>query len=390
MTCLAGAVELPDTNAAIAAGAEIAKLNWPEASLVGPSVSGAIGVLTDGNGNVVTINASVNGQAETMSVTVTESAQADFGSVIGASTVSIVEQAFCTSNEVTSGAGILPIAALGGTFSGDLFDCANKVTGNCGAIKPVGNGANAWQNALENGIDADLQKHHGNWGDVDSDTGLAGVECANPGDVCNATDTEPGNMSGPFNAGIENLLSDTNGMSCPEAFNCESFEDVLGGTTPQTLNAVFGAGGVTSGFPNGFTKPSGWNDSLYGPYADAKNQQYYYNGSGVVCDSPRLATVPIVTYNDNWDIGTTAGSWPNGSNKRMKIIGFYTVYLSEPTTLSDFDTGGGKGKGGGGNGLDEVQAFVVWFGPDATCEDGSVFAPLGSIDVPSGVKLVAG
>ena len=313
MTCLAGVAELPDTDAAIEAAAEIAELNWPETTLAGPTISGSTGVLTDGDGNVVTIHASAGGQAETMTVTITASAQADFGRVIGADNVNIVEQALCTKNEVTSGAGIVPLGALGGTFSGDLFDCANKVTGNCGALKPVGSGANAWENALVFGVDGELQKHHGAWASTDTDTGLAGVECTDPGDTCNATDSEPGNMSGPFNDGIETRLSDTDGRTdCPEAFNCDTLSDVLGGT-PETLSSTFG-GSTPADFPNGFTKPQGWIDELYGPYDDAKHVQYWYDGNDINCDSPRLATVPIVAHDDNWDLGSSATSWPDRSH----------------------------------------------------------------------------
>ena len=67
----------------------------------------------------------------------------------------------------------------------------------------------------------------------------------------------------------------------------------------------------------------------------------------------------------------------------MKVIGFYTVYVREPDSRSDVGNGGG-------NGLGQIVADVVWFGPDATCADGSPFAPMGSIDVPPGVKLIAG
>ena len=224
------------------------------------------------------------------------------------------------------------------------------------------------------------------WASIDVDTGEAGVECANAGDVCNATDTEPGNMSGPFNDGIETLLSDTAGADCVEddTFNCDSMEQVLGGSA-ETLSSAFG-GATPANFPNGFTKPAGWIDELYGAYDDAKHDQYWYDGDDIKCDSPRLATVPIVAHNDNWDLGGTATNWPNGSNKRMKIVGFYTVYISEPNELSDFDSGGN----GNGNGLDEVEGTVVWFGPNAMCEDGSAFAPLGTLDMPEGVKLISG
>ena len=152
--------------------------------------------------------------------------------------------------------------------------------------------------------------------------------------------------------------------------------DTLGSLWSMSPPADFG----------GYLAPSGWQSSLYGPYSSVKNSQYYYNGTGIKCDSPRLATIPIVDFEhknyNHWDLGDPNSSWPNG-RKMMKVIGFYTVYIREPANRSDVGNGGG-------NGLNQIVADVVWFGPDATCEDGSLFAPLGSIDVPAGVKLVAG
>ncbi len=75
--------------------------------------------------------------------------------------MNIIEQGVCQGVKATTGPGVMPLGALPGTFSGDLFDCAKKVTGNCGALGSPSPGANAWRDALEIGIDADLSKHHG-------------------------------------------------------------------------------------------------------------------------------------------------------------------------------------------------------------------------------------
>ncbi len=203
---------------------------------------------------------------------------------------------------------------------------------------------------------------------------------------CNASDTEPGNMVGPFNQGIANRMSNIADADCVQGgdFNCDSIQQVLG-SAPSTLASKWTVS-PPADFPGGFVQPAGWHDSLYGPYASAKASQFYHNGTGIKCDSPRLATIPIVVYDKNnsndWDLGDSGSSWPGG-RKMMKIIGFYTVYIREPANRSDVGNGNG-------NGLNQIVADVIWFGPDATCEDGSKFAPLGSINVPSGVKLIAG
>ena len=385
LACLSGAAELPDTAAAIAAAAEVTTLNWPEKSLSAPTIVGTVGTMTDGAGNIVTIDAQYKGNSDQMSVTVSERSETDFAAVLGATSVNVTQTAVCEAEQATSGKGIMPIGALGGGFDGDLFDCARKVTGNCGALAPVGSGANVWRDALENGVDANVQKHHGNWTALDPHSGNPGTECVNAGDTCNAFDTEPGNMSGPFNQGIANLLSDVSNAGCVQNgnFNCDSMSQVLGGTA-ETLASKWPTA-PPADFA-GFVQPSGWEPSLYGPYASAKNNQYYYNGTGIKCDSPRLATIPIVDYDKNnsndWDLGDPNSSWPGG-RKMMKVIGFYTVYIREPANYTDVGNGGA-------NGLGQVVSDVIWFGPDAKCEDGSTFAPIGSFNVYSGVKLIAG
>jgi hypothetical protein len=142
---------------------------------------------------------------------------------------------------------------------------------------------------------------------------------------------------------------------------------------------VFGAGLVPL---SSVAQPSWWQASLYGSYSAAQSatnpnaKHWFYNGQELKCDSPRLATVPIVNQNLNWALGSPVGNWPNG-RKDMKMIGFYTVYLREPNTIAEVSSG-------------PMDADVVWFGPDAHCETGEAFQPFGSsLTVNAGVKLVA-
>ncbi|MFN2487451.1 MAG: hypothetical protein ABR609_12740, partial [Acidimicrobiia bacterium] len=135
-----------------------------------------------------------------------------------------------------------------------------------------------------------------------------------------------------------NRLSDIAGADCVQGgdFNCDSIAQVIG-ASPGTLNSAFGA-----------AAPSWWIPSIYGPYAGVSNQ-YYYNGDIEICDSPRLATIPLMVYNNNWDIGDLGGTWPNGK-KQMKIIGFYTIYFREPNDRSDV---------GNGNAMDSVRSSLT-------------------------------
>jgi hypothetical protein len=141
----------------------------------------------------------------------------------------------------------------------------------------------------------------------------------------------------------------------------------------QTLNQALGS-----------TAPSWWIPEVYGPYSTAMNNQYYYNGDIAKCDSPRLASVPIMNYSglgngnnkgipNNWAPGSAPGSWQQGKHWK-KIIGFYTVYIEEPSTDPEVDN--------------SLLTRVMWFGPDATC-DGDPVQFYGGPPVSGSFKLVA-
>jgi hypothetical protein len=383
LACLAGVKELPgNVTGALTQAEGNVKNNFPRVSAGTAVTVGNDRTITVG-GNVVLIQANYLGDTHKMRVRITSSEGRHFSRVWSSTNVPVVQEAVCTSIVVASGPGVMPVAALPGLFNGDLFNCAAKVTGNCGAID-AGTGSNDWRDALDNGIDADLEKHHGNWTSADADTGHVGTQCSPPAfaNSCNANDTETGNMTGPFNQGMRNRLSDITGASCIEGgdFNCDSLAQVIG-TQPGTLSdaqngGAWGAGG-----------PSWWQSSLYGAYTSAKPLQYYYDGDIAKCDSPRLATIPIMNYSggsgvpNNWNLGGAAGTWPNG-RKTMKIVGFYTVYIREPDHRNDVGNGNG-------NGLGQIVADILWFGPNATC-NGQPVQFFGGPPVDGGIKLVAG
>ncbi|CAN5669965.1 hypothetical protein BH18ACT6_BH18ACT6_22950 [soil metagenome] len=58
-----------------------------------------------------------------------------------------------------------------------------------------------------------------------------------------------------------------------------------------------------------------------------------------------------------------------------------TIYIREPNDRSDVGNGNG-------NGLGQIVADVIWFGPNATC-DGAPVDFYGGATVSGGFKLVA-
>lgn len=368
LACLAGVAELPDDSAAIDMAAAYTKANWPEMSGASLTPTGSnSAALADGNGNVVLYETNYGGDPDVMHIAVTERAPTTFGKVLGAESVNVTQEAACERDTKLGGPGALPMAALAGTFHGNLHDCQNKKTGNCGALD-TGSGAADWGDDIANGWDQQLEKHHGDEGIADSDTGHAVIDCPNAG-PCSANDTETGNMVGKFREGLVGRLG-VPGVDCtlPGPFNCDG------------LTAVFGSAPVQLEDYSS-SEPGWWEESLYGTYdaAKARSNHYYFSGDIAHCDSPRLGMVPIVWTPDkkhdplNWDIGDDAGTWPNGKGA-MKIIGFYVVYIREPNTPGEIASG-------------PIQTDIIHIGPGTTC-DGEPFNLNGTGIPIETVKLV--
>lgn len=365
LACLAGVAELPDDSGAIDMAAAYTKANWPEMSGAALTSTGSnSAALADGNGNVVTYETNYGGDPDVMHVVVTENNPTTFGKVLGSQSVNVTQEAACERDLKLGGPGVLPMAAQAGTFAGNLHDCAeNKNNGNCGASRVDGTGGNVWRDAIANGTDQRLAKHHGHGSTVDADSGVGVVNCPSTG-VCTYLQKEPGNMQGPFSQGVGIRLSNVSGADCVMSgpFNCDSITQVFG-STPGTLASELGA-----------AEPSWWEESIYGPYSAARNNQYYFNGNIAKCDSPRLAVIPIVVNNQHWDIGDPGTLWPNGASTRMKVIGFYVLYIRVPATPAQ--VGGGA-----------ILADIVHLGPGANC-DGVPYNPYQTGIPVESVKLV--
>ncbi len=191
LSCLAGVAELPDTSQAIDTAVAYTKANWPEMNSASLSVSGDTGTLSDGQGNTVTYEVNHGGDPDVMYVAVTDRDPTTFGKVVGVTSVDIRQEAACRQDTKLGGPGALPLGALAGTFSGDLFDCSAKVTGNCGALDS-GSGANAFRDSIAYGWDQQLEKHHGVETNPDPNTGDAVIYCPSSG-PCSADNSETGN-----------------------------------------------------------------------------------------------------------------------------------------------------------------------------------------------------
>lgn len=362
LACLAGVQELPEsTTNAINMSVAYTVANWPEMAGQTLAINGSTGVYTDGNGNTVTIDANYNGDPEMMLVTISEAAQTYFGKLLGAESITVTQEAACGKEDYQDGTGLLPLGAVGGEFDGDLFDCLQKIQGNCGALRPDDNGANAYRDAVADGIIGNFIKHHGSEGSTDPETGYTTIECNN--DPCNVTETETGNMVGPWEQGLTARFADIDGADCvivgTPSFNCDSLEHMLG-EPPTPLGDEFGY--------EADDEPDWWVPSMFGSYLAAVNavhpdaEHYYYNGQTLKCDSPRLATIPIVDFDLDWTIGFPNTPWQNG-NKDMKMIGFYTVYINDPIHPDDIG--------------DAADSDILWFGPQTTCDDETPFKPFG-------------
>ena len=355
LACLAGVPSLPENAAtARASAAENVRRNFPALALATDATVGSTLTLTDGAGNTALITTPVGTDSNKMQVTVTETDQATFGRVIGAGAVPVTQTAYC--KVFAGGGGDVPFGALPGGWAGGLQapNPCGQNSGNCGPLvipRNDSNGTAAWLiNNIALGADRDLQPWLGNI------TGA--VDCDNVGSqgTCSIVETDTGVSASHLGQGFVNRFSNDAGRSCTmvisgQNLNCDSPSQVLG-SAPAPLFSSFGS------------QPSFWNTSLHGPW-DAANTSahYYYDGIIAKCDSPRLATMPIISEDLNWDLGNPPPTWPNGK-KAVKIVGRYSLIITDPNDTGDFH--------GNGN-LKTASSIIVWYGPNARCvgPDGS-------------------
>jgi Putative Flp pilus-assembly TadE/G-like len=356
LACLAGIPSMPENPAvARASGAENAQRNFPSLAAATPSTSGNTLTMSDAFGNSVTITAPFGVDNNKMQVSVTETDQATFGRVIGASDVPITQVAYC--KVFAGGSGSVPFAGMPGGWTGGLQapnPCGTN-SGNCGQLyipnaAVGGNGGPVFEENVAEGVDRILTP--GLY------PGLVNCASTPPGASCNVVQTDPGVNAGTLGDGFLRRLSDTSGSSqtftrSGNSYDADTVADILG-STPAALPA----------------RPAAWEDWIHGPWgtADVSNHKWW-NDVIAKCDSPRLISFPIVSEEMDWsDTRYQAGDpypqWPNGGSKDMRVIGIYTAILVNPNDANDFF--------GNGN-LKNADSTIIWFGPNARCvgPDGS-------------------
>ena len=198
-------------DAAIDTAVTYVELNWPQ--MVGATLTKTLptATLADGNGNVVEFDTSYDGDDTKMWVEVTELSDTWFSKVIGASSVTVSQEAWCRVEETSVGGG-LPFGAQPGGFNGDLQDLNPCETGNCnplviprddisGAgptlIKDIAEGPDRILNAL-----------------LGSGAGGANCSAVSAGDICHILDTDPGVSAAHLGEGPPQRLEDDSGATC--------------------------------------------------------------------------------------------------------------------------------------------------------------------------------
>lgn len=382
-SCLGGVVEDSDSEK-IDMAVEYTKQNWPEMADNGVflSLSSTNATLTSGNHQVL-YETSVDSDPDQMRVRVLESKNTNFAQALGAASVNVVQEALCrTDTSNSGGGGALPFGAITGGWSGPLQispPCGPQ-NGNCGALfvprdDVSGSGPTFIKNLAE-GSDRLLQT----WlGAQNQGGGNAAIDCddVSAGDECHLIATDTGVSAGQLGEGfIQRLADDPNATRTfthsGQTLNGDLPSDILGGTWTPLMDAFA-------------TTPSFWVESLLGEYNSTNTAKHYYF-DGVVpankCDSPRFANVPIVTEELDWDLGDDHEGWPSG-NKTVKIVGMVDVIIEEPY---DGDIKANKN-------LKTAGASVIWFGPNATCDEKPIGltngAPVGG-SLKTTPKLVSG
>jgi hypothetical protein len=348
LACLAGIPNLPEAAAtARAAAAENVQRNFPSLAAASATTVGSTLTLSDGAGNTAVITTPVGSDNAKMQVVITETDPAIFGRAIGANQVPVTQEAFC--KVFSGGGGDVPFGALPGGWAGGMQapNPCGENSGNCGPLVIPRNDVNPGNWLIKNisdGADRDLRPWLGP---------IAGaVDCDNVGSggTCSIVSTDTGVSSAHLGQGFVDRFANDPGRSCTmvvagQNLNCDSPAQVLG-AAPTSLFTAMGS------------QPAWWEPSLFGPWTAANTDAHYYWDDVIAkCDSPRLASMPIISEDLGWDIGDPPPTWPNGK-KDVKIVGRYNIIITNPNQASDWH--------GNGN-LKEAASIIMWFGPNARC-----------------------
>ena len=340
-------------NASLAAAWAICEGRDPTAAAL--TTAAANGFDNDGVSN--TVNVTDLGDNRAL-VEITGSRDAQFGQAIGTETLEVAAEAIaaCTSYR---GADAIPFGAPPSGFDGGLQK-ANPCgldSGNCGRLYSLrldgsGDVGEDTRKNIAFGTDRLLVP----W--VDDY-----INCSTTFKVeCNVLPSNTGVSAGQLGDGFLERLSDTKGadQTFPyrgSEYNADSLNDVLGEEAKAVLLK---------------DKPAAWDEGIHGPWkgADLSNH-YWIEGTIEKCDSPRLASIVIVTHDMDYDPALYKSGqsypdpWPNGTQD-MKVLGHYYIYIDKPNSADDFI--------GSGN-LKHASSKVLWMDPEAKCANGSPPGP---------------
>jgi Flp pilus assembly protein TadG len=368
LACLAGIPSMPENPAvARASAAENAQRNFPSLASATPSTSGNTLTLSDAFGNSVTITAPYGADNDKMEVSVTETDQATFGRVIGASDVPITQVAYC--KVFAGGGGDLPFGAVPNGLWDGVLQTANPCdTGNCRPLdvprSDVNGSGNRFIRNVALGVGLELVPFKN-----PIPPGVA-VTCTDTTPQCSVLDQNQGVSTGQLSDGLVREGAGATGR-LQNATTSETWQSpggrTLDGDDPDDILGP----GIVTGSTNFPMQPPAWDADVHGPWAGTPNgaSMIWYDDVITKCDSPRLARVPIIAQL-SWAPGQ-AVNLPNGNSDPVKVIGFYSIVIDNPdgdpdasSDLSNSDS------------LKTADSVTVWYGPNARCvgPDGSTTA----------------
>ena len=333
-------------NASLAAAWAICEGRDP--SVAAFTTAAANGFENDGISNTVSVTDLGDGSAK---VEITSTRDAEFGQAIGTETLEVGASATAACSYSAGGAGAIPFGAPPSGFNGGLekLNPCGENSGNCGRLY-------AWRIGGIGDVGADTIANIAGGTNrllVPWEAGQPYVNCSLPPYLpeCNMLPSNTGVAAGHLGQGfLERFLEPTGADSTFSYkslyYNADSLDQVLG--TEATATPLFEHG-----------KPPEWNEGIHGPWnQDAVTNHYWVSGVIKKCDSPRLASIVIVTHDMSYDpappLDPYPEEWPDGS-KNMKVLGHYYIYIDSPISGDDFI--------GSGN-LKTASSKVLWVDKD--------------------------
>lgn len=358
LACLAGVRHLPeDPDTARQKAVDFTKANWDVTRMLAPVVTGSGEVtLSDGTGNRVVITAPF-GDPTKMRVHVTQEPPTHFGRVIGATSVTVVQEAYCQT--LGLGPGTLPFGDLPGGMDQYLQSpppCGAS-QGNCARLDIDRNDTGGINNRvamnIAYGADREVTIY---------DPTVGARTCSPSGvDPCNFVSTftgsnVPQNTTGMLKGGLFGVGAGDGRLENPAFANPAKIWNYSG--SPEDGDSLDDVAVYT--FPAPGSPPAWYSEAINGPWTD----NYFVtelksNG----CASPRIVRTPILvvaSQYDDWaaDPEGYTPTWPPGTSQDMYVVGFHWAFIDKPAQASDV---------GPGPQLRRIEAIPLQLADDILC-----------------------